>query len=125
VRSDWKSGRVEVRWRPGSPFDLARLKKDLFTWRGGVRYGGAQIVATGRVEAREEARWLLVGGEADGPLPPGGTRRFALRPARGADLPPPGARVRVAGEADLSGSGAEVRLTLTVREYEILPDSSP
>jgi hypothetical protein len=116
VRSDWKTGRVEVRWRPEAVLDLARLKKDLFTWRGGVRYGSAEVVASGQVEEREGTLSLRLDGTA---------QRMSLRAARGVVLPAPGARVRVAGEAALPREPGTANLVLTVREYEPLPASLP
>lgn len=117
MRSDWKTGRVEILWRAGAPFDLARLKRELFTWRGGVRYGGAEVVATGRVEAREGALWLYL----DDASP---VARFRLRAARDAALPEPGTRVRLAGAAE-SARGEEADRVLVVREFEALPASAP
>jgi hypothetical protein len=123
---------VEVRWRPERPFDLARLKQDLFTWRGGVRYGGADVVATGVVEAREDGpqvgRIHSAAGRLSLRLDVGQAERYELRPGRGAALPAPGTRVRLVGEAappPRGRPGAPAGLVITVREYEILSGSRP
>lgn len=116
MQSDWKSGRVEIRWRPEARFDLARLKKDLFTWRGGVRYGGADLVAVGRVEMREGYLAIRVDGSARG---------FELRAPRGVALPTDGAQVRVVGAAAFPRQAGGADLVLTVREWEPVPKSLP
>jgi hypothetical protein len=119
VRSDYRTGRVDIRWRDACPFDFARLKATLFTWRGGMRFRSAQVVATGIVEADGDGVALRVEGG-------GHLQRFALRAGR-AGLPPIGARVRLAGEVSLpragprraSGAGAAAPdLIVTVTEYE-------
>lgn len=39
-----------VEWRPGIVLDVARIKQAVLHWRGGVRYGGAEVTLVGRVE---------------------------------------------------------------------------
>lgn len=108
---------MEVRWREDQPLDLVRLKNSLFTWRGGVRFGSVQVVATGVVEAFGEGRALRFATGA------AREQRYELRHGRGG-LPPLGARARVAGVAAAPRSSragaAACDLVLTVQEFELL-----
>src|SRR5262245_16930305 len=97
VSSDYRIGLMRVTWRPAVPFDLARLKTGLFTWRGGVRFGSAEVVATGRVVPWGEGVALEVAETG---------QRFGLRARPGGSgpggppLPAPGPRVRVTGDVE-------------------------
>jgi hypothetical protein len=137
VRSDYRTGLMQVQWRPGVPFDLGRLKSTLLTWRGGVRFGSAEVVATGSVvpwEGRSRQR-PGTGPAAPRPPSPGGGapahsapdpalrvaetgQRFGLRARRGEPLPAPGARVRITGDVELPRRGEEgCDLVVTVQRW--------
>ena len=50
VEASVVAGRVTMRWRPGVPLEIARIKEAVLRWRGGVRYGGADVTVVGLVE---------------------------------------------------------------------------
>jgi hypothetical protein len=109
IQSDYRTGLMQVQWRPAVPFDLVRLKAALFTWRGGVRFGSAGVVAAGTVVPWGDRVALQVAGTG---------QRFGLRARRGDSLPAPGARVRVTGTVELPHRGdAGCDLVVTVRSY--------
>jgi hypothetical protein len=117
VRGDWKSGRVSVRWRGEVPLDLARLKAVLFTWRGGPRFGAAEVAVVGEVVSvagRPALRLTRTG------------QIFRLRARGGAEaLPAPGTTVRVVGEVSPSRrADGEPDLALTVRAHEIVAETT-
>jgi hypothetical protein len=121
VRSDYRTGLMQVQWRPGVPFDLGRLKTTLLTWRGGVRFGSAEVVATGSVVPWESGR---VRRRTPGSTPGLALRvaetgqRFGLRARRGEPLPSPGARVRITGDVELPRRGEEsCDLVVTVQRW--------
>jgi hypothetical protein len=107
---------MQVQWRRAVPFDLARLRTALLTWRGGVRFGSAGVVATGTVVPWGEEGLALRVAETG--------QQFGLRARRGEGgrggppLPAPGARVRITGDVELPRRGEEgCDLVMTVRSY--------
>src|SRR5260370_36716630 len=53
VEASVVAGRVTMKWRPGVPLEIARIKEAVLRWRGGVRYGGADVTVCGLVETAE------------------------------------------------------------------------
>jgi copper chaperone CopZ len=50
VEASVVAGRVTMTWRPDVPLEIARIREAVLRWRGGVRYGGADVTVVGLVE---------------------------------------------------------------------------
>src|SRR5260370_14444280 len=53
VEASVVAGRVTMKWRPGVPLEIARIREAVLRWRGGVRYGGAEVTVVGLAETSE------------------------------------------------------------------------
>jgi hypothetical protein len=117
VKSNWKTGRVQVRWRGDVRLDLSRLRSTVLAWRGGIRLAGIDILVTGTLIPWKDGVAL----RTDGP-----GRLFVLQASATLPLPEQGSRVRLVGEAALPEkvhAGADA--VLTVREVERLAADLP
>jgi copper chaperone CopZ len=130
VEASVVAGRVTMTWRPGVPLEIDRIREAVLRWRGGVRYGGADVTVVGTVEAVEPG---TAGdgppgdtGPAPAPAPvtlrsTGTNQRFCLR-AGTAGLAMstfrPGQPYRVTGRVIKSGEGKHAEIWLQLERAE-------
>jgi copper chaperone CopZ len=124
------AGTVSLLWRPGVPLEVARIKEAVLRWRGGVRYGGADVTLVGTVERAESrgaaeshpAAPVPAAGLASVMLRSTGTHQpFCLKAGTTPLIPPallPGQTYRVTGRVIKTGEGKHDEIWLQLERAE-------
>lgn len=109
---------MTVTWRPEVLLSMGRLKAAVVRWRGGVRYGGARLVVSGKVESEAVTG---AGGSRTVLRAAGSNQRFVLRAGatgRAPDELPKGELLRVTGRVVKGNEANEDDIWLELERVE-------